>query len=115
LVNGTRVQVYLPVNTTHEKSAARRVIKFLYDTYEGVTQSSLSESIYRGYWFDADNEVLYQDDIAIAWVDIRHLIDDQDACAQMDLIRNRAAIVYSELGSPQLEIWITAESVILPS
>ena len=99
-INGTRVTLLLPVNTSAEILAATTVTSDIRDHFRGITYSQFKQPVFTAYWVDGDT--VYRDRISLVIVDVRQELA-ADLLHVLDDLRRLVLEAYKEAGSPQLE------------
>lgn len=104
-----RVMAFLPVNNAHEISAARAIIDALKEIHDGFTASRFDDSPFEGHYRRSDGSWDW-DRITLVFIDVPFADDRLD-----QLIRALRLFVserYTDAGSPQEAIWVTATLLV---
>ncbi len=107
-VNGTRVTLYLPVNTISEKLAVDRVLSKIHQDYGGSTSSLLEPPVFIGHWEDGDTVI--EDKVTFVSFDVINQTA-AELTPNLEGLKVFVSDAYEHFGSRQLEIWLTAEDL----
>lgn len=109
LLSGTRLTLFLPVNTAAERIAAARAIAMSNQRFGGSTRSSFVPATFRGYWLH--NGAVYTDDISLVLADMQREASDRGFLEELQVLKTAILDSYKAEGSPQEELWMVISPV----
>lgn len=83
-----------------------RIVTQAYRLFGGCSHSLVPRPVFRGYWFDAEHEKLYRDEVSQLVVDVQKSMREASFLVTLSTFRAYARDQYAKVGSPQLEIWL---------
>jgi hypothetical protein len=114
-----RVTCNLPLNSTAEEKAAKKVLAYLEDLHDeplgiqGFTHSDLYPPIFYGYWWDSEDKGWIDDKIAILIIDYKIGFRDDTSLSEKILeLKKVIHKAYARYGSGQDVVWVVAHRVI---
>ncbi|MGI8554290.1 MAG: hypothetical protein ACR2PL_26420 [Dehalococcoidia bacterium] len=110
LVDGTRLTLFLPVNTSAEALAAASVVSQVRQRYRRATHSTFQPPAFPGYWFDERGDLVV-DEISLVVVDVPRDLADTSFVSELEAVRVSIFEAYRSAGSPQDEVWLMVQPV----
>ena len=89
-----------------------RVAALVREAFGAYTQTIAQPPVVRGYWLYQGE--LYIDELALLFVDLQASEFPREVLEEtLDTLRTGALAAYRDLGSEQLELWISVEAIEL--
>jgi hypothetical protein len=107
-----RVVTLLPINDSRQIAAADKVHEWVQSRVPGHTRSLIRPSLFEGFWYDEDEDVVWRDSISILFVDTDLPPDRLYRFLQEMYIEVDTR--YIEESSGQDLIWITVSDLQVP-
>ena len=112
-VDGTRITLFLPVNSFVEVSAANAVISAVLHVFNGVTYSELQRPVFTGYWTNGATKEVYRDRISFTIIDVPQDLASEELSGRLDDLRGLVFNAYRDAGASQLDVWVIASSIVM--
>lgn len=109
----SRINLYLPVYSVEEISAALEVIELIRNNYEGATHSVVRPHVFEGYWWDKRRKRWDQDKICWLKVDIEFPLASPEFDTHLAIIRMLVDDLYESAERKQREVWLTTHPIAI--